>query len=197
MYANILANKNKTETTGLFYQGSGSNQSMNTGSKIQLQNNTFRLEIDTTKRQVIVTHPMRTMSAKNGIDQFIQTCDSTKCSFFRVSENGKLRLVIKELVQQSSNQEVVLEFNEKTKMLQEIDLTYWQANYVMADLNDESLEQPRLEVKYSGMKNNTTLDTKILESINTWVTESKNGVQLTAKHADFELIDLRVNTPRK
>lgn len=197
MYANILANKNKTEVAGTFCQGSGSNQSMNNGTKIQVQNSNFRLEIDTVKKQVIVTHPIRAISTKDGISDLIKSCDSTKCSFFKVSENGKVKLIIKELVQQSGNQEVVLEFNEKTKLIQEIDLVYWQGNYTMTELNDETLEQPKIEVKYTGLKKNSGLDANIQETIDSWVKVSKDGLQLAAKHADYELIDLRVNTPRK
>lgn len=196
LYSDVKSGEIAMESKGTVLQGSDGFQLVHSGSKVLVQNKDQRLEVDTTEYSITVIPPIK-LAVGADISAQLKNCDSTKYTFYKQILKGNTRFIVKELEPQSSNEEVVIEFNGKSGMIQFLSILYWKSNYSMNDLNDMSEEQPKLEMIYSGFATVSGANESIQQEMIKWVSEDKKTKRLTPTSTAYQLNDLRINEPNK
>ncbi len=196
LYSDVNSGAIAMESKGTIEQGSEGIQLVRSGSKVLVQDKNQRLEIDTLERSIMVIHPMKTAVGVDFSEQ-LKNCDSTKYVFYKQVVKGNSRFIVKELEPQSSNEEVIMEFNGKSGSIQSLSVLYWKSNYSMNDLNDVSQEQPKLELVYTEFQSVSGVNERVQQEMKKWVSEDKKNKQLIPASTTYRLNDLRVNEPNK
>lgn len=118
-------------------------------STLQIQNGKLRIDVDTAEQQVVLSNGVSSdlLGFKKG--QF-DKIDSTQYRFYTCTEGSKRLLKVEEINPVSSMQTVCFEFNKTDNRISRLEMIYWPANFTMSSLDDQSIEQPKVTMEYSG-----------------------------------------------
>lgn len=143
------------------------NYSYTSESTIQIQQDKLSIDIDTNERRVILSNRLNSDLLGFKAGQF-DNIDSTRYRFYCSTVESKRYLKVEEVEKLSSMQTVCFVFDKQTNKISQLEMLYWPANYTMNSLDDVSLEQPKVVMKYTtyGTISNTEELTKLVQN---WV----------------------------
>ncbi len=196
LFEDITSNEIVQKSKGHMITGTDKFQFIKMGESFQIQNNEFHLSIDSANSEVIVSPALDIQKNSTNMD-FLKQLDSTKHEFYVADDKNYFYLRVIEKTPVSSNNQVTMRFNKKDNDLSQITIIYWPGNYVMNDLNDEKLEQPKLILSFSNYENVMKANQIIADEIQDWIEKDNDQLKINADKSTYKLKDLRITPPKK
>lgn len=161
----------------------------NGGANVQIQEGDFRLDIDTVKKRMLV-------SKSNKFEEFLaqyprfEELDSNRYTITKTESKQRITYELTELKRYSQYHVIKFSFDNVTKQFLELEMLFWPQNYTSTNLEDGSMEAPRMILSYS----NFTLgisekNTSSNDELSSWF-KNESGILISLKD-NYTLHDLR------
>ncbi|HLP53383.1 MAG TPA: hypothetical protein VK151_00050 [Fluviicola sp.] len=183
--------KNPTDvikTSGLLLRGKGKQYRSEQPGKLIIQNNDIKMIVDTAQQVVGIIQP-DTLFDVIQMDQLLthygwtnMTCLSRvsgSATTYQLSGPG---LAIYECME--------LTINSKTGLLTDMVLYFVPQNYFSESVDDETMEHPKIVIRYSETKKLTSEQQRLLD-LSQWLTKDRDTYTLNTSKASFTLQDYR------
>lgn len=194
VYSNKEKSNISSQETGKIMAGEKNSFWYNGETNFFLQNDLFGLMIDSTDKTIYLS-PVKELNYEsfrwNSVymdSNFYQVSKTTtsKSIIFKVEEKTKL----------SEYQMMIFEFDITNSFVKKVSLNFWPANYTSETIEDESFEQPYLEMTYTLSLSDET--TKMIDAeLKKYVLQNNNSIQVAPLYATYKIQDLRINQTSK
>jgi hypothetical protein len=161
----------------------------NGGSTVQIQEGDLRLDIDTIKKRTLVSKANKIQDLVSQYPSFADL-DSSRYKITKTETKQKVTYEVTEIKRSSQYRSVKMSFDLTTKRFLELEMQLWPQNYSQNDLDDNSLEAPRIILTYTNFTLGLTEKNKSTEEeLTTWMVNN-SGTLKSAKDT-YLLYDLR------
>ena len=157
-------------------------------ASIQIQKDDLKIDIDTLEKRVMLSKGIAADLLGYNPKQF-DHIDSTKYTFYVATEGDKRYLRVVENNRVSSMQTVSFVFNKTSKHLLRMEMIYWPGNFMMASLDDESIEQPKVAIDYLDFHTITTTDS-LDKEFASWIRKESGSKEFTCPQSAYTLYNL-------
>lgn len=179
-----------SKESGMFYRGIKNQYRTENNAVTTIQSNDIKVTIDTVQKVILIA---KSDSLFNQADfsQNIEKMMNQIDTIYQTS-NGKVnkyQLLFNDFSTNFSGIEIHVA--DKTFQLLEVSIFYRPSNYFSESMDDETIEQPKIVMKYSGYEQISGKNQFFTWS--KWLIDDKKGrFQIKPEYAHYELIDTRV-----
>jgi hypothetical protein len=147
------------------------------------------LDIDTIKKRTLVSKANKIQDLVSQYPSFADL-DSSRYKITKTETKQKVTYEVTEIKRSSQYRSVKMSFDLTTKRFLELEMQLWPQNYSQNDLDDNSLEAPRIILTYTNFTLGLTEKNKSTEEeLTTWMVNN-SGTLKSAKDT-YLLYDLR------
>lgn len=148
------------------------------------------LSLDKSIKKCFITAPRDIQNLTPGGNMAI--LDSVQYSI-QMNENAdSWTFQVKEKVKLSDIENVTVIFDKKTKLIKQIEMTFWSSNYLSEEQNDQTVENPFWVMTYKTTTGNAYSEA-VIKSFNEVLQRNEKGYTLMSAYAEYTLTDLRIN----
>lgn len=191
IYKDLLSTETVTvDKQGMIIRGTGKSYRSDQGEQILLQNAEVKLLIDTS-RHIIGLMPPDTLFDVIQTQQLLQNkgWERLVCETTTVKGKNVYRLSGESL---EAYEYIELAFNNESGELLSMVLFFRPYNYFSDHIEDQTVEQPRIEIRYSAGGRLTDAHRKLLD-LNEWVHKTTgSNYELSASKGSYRLEDYRI-----
>lgn len=194
----VFSNKDKSQITtqenGKIMAGENNSFMFSSKSSFYIQNNLFGLMIDSIEKTIYLS-PIKEMNYESFQWNSLYM-DSSMYEVKKTITKESVTFYVKEKMMVSQYQTMSFEFDKNNATVKKVCLNFWPANYTSETIEDESMEQPYMEMTYTTILTNGNTEA-ILTEMNTIVKQENKTIQVAPLYATFEIQDLRINQTSK
>lgn len=180
-----------SKESGKFYRGIKNQYRTENNAVTTIQSSDLKVTIDTVQKVILIAKSdslfIQTDFSQN-IEKMMGQIDTIY--YTSVGKMNKYQILFNDYCTNFSG--IEMHVADKTNQLLEVTIFYRPSNYYSESMDDETIEQPKIVMKYSGYEQIPIKNQ--LFSWSSWLIEDKKGrFQLKPEYAHFELIDTRID----